>query len=90
MLEMATLQKPFVEFEYELAASYAACRGRRPERPTALSRVANRRITRTLDDMWELLQDMWQVHADSRPSMATVLSRLELVLEAVPEHFQWP
>ncbi|KAF8290242.1 kinase-like protein, partial [Clavulina sp. PMI_390] len=72
ILELATLQKPFVEYENEMAAFGAAGRGVRPQRPpqTAFGAL-NSRATNLL---CTLLEEMWNHDAFKRPSMHDVLS----------------
>jgi hypothetical protein len=94
ILEMATLQRPFAEFENELAASRAAERGIRPRRPRAHSRSLpaspqdkgkddggfGDMPAVAADRLWELLGEMWHVDPLLRPGMDIVKERVEGVL----------
>ncbi|KAF8296927.1 kinase-like protein [Clavulina sp. PMI_390] len=74
MLELATLDKPFSEFENERAAFHAAEQGIRPGRPTqeAFGKLGERRT----EMLWELLTSMWDHDPAKRPSMHCVNIRI--------------
>ncbi|KAF8313209.1 kinase-like protein [Clavulina sp. PMI_390] len=67
ILELATLKKPFAEFNNEQAAFSAAQTGIRPERPTwrTFGSLSEQRV----DMLWDLLKQMWDENPSNRPSM---------------------
>ncbi|KAF8313210.1 kinase-like protein, partial [Clavulina sp. PMI_390] len=67
ILELATLQKPFAEFDNERAAFSAAEGGVRPERPGlgAFSSLNEQQV----DLLWALLTEMWEQDPSKRPNM---------------------
>ncbi|KAF8313235.1 kinase-like protein, partial [Clavulina sp. PMI_390] len=74
ILELATLQKPFVEFDNERAAFSAAERGIRPTRPTGTALgMADEEMVNSL---WNLLTDMWDGEPSKRPTMFKVNCQL--------------
>lgn len=76
ILELLTLEKPFAEYN-EMAAARAAEKGRRPQRPTiAFPGIF---ITRVSDEIWSLLEMMWNQDAASRLSAGDVLKRLIII-----------
>lgn len=82
ILEMATLQKPFAEYDNEMSASRAAERGIRPKRLSGedmgdLPMSAN-------DVLWALLGKMWCHIPEDRPG----LDYAEVLLENVASSLQ--
>ncbi|KAF8313233.1 kinase-like protein, partial [Clavulina sp. PMI_390] len=74
ILELATLQKPFAEFDNERAAFSAAERGIRPVRPAAKTfQIPEEQV---IDPLWHLLTEMWEGEPDKRPTMFKVNCRL--------------
>ncbi|KAF8283398.1 hypothetical protein DL93DRAFT_2046789, partial [Clavulina sp. PMI_390] len=67
ILELATLQKPFAEFDNERAAFSAAENGIRPERPAwgMFGSLSEQQV----DLLWALLMDMWGKDPSRRPTM---------------------
>ncbi|KAF8317450.1 kinase-like protein, partial [Clavulina sp. PMI_390] len=78
ILELATLERPFAEFDNERKAFTAAERGVRPQRaPLAKLGMQSEELA---DRLWTLLGDMWvQAHL-KRPTMYTVNARLVDIL----------
>ncbi|KAF8310625.1 kinase-like protein, partial [Clavulina sp. PMI_390] len=71
ILELATLQKPFIEYSNEKIASKAARRGVRPQQPPETVFRAMSDSTTTM--LWELLEEMWAHEPTERPNMSQVL-----------------
>ncbi|KAF8294454.1 kinase-like protein, partial [Clavulina sp. PMI_390] len=67
ILELATLQKPFVECQNQQAASTAAGKGLRPEQPPAdaFGALGDSKVT----ILWRLLEEMWAHEPTNRPNM---------------------
>lgn len=76
ILEMATLQRPFAEFDNEMSASRAAERGQRPRRPEDMGDLP----CEAADALWALLVKMWAHDPEERPGLDVVETRLESVL----------
>ena len=76
ILEMATLQHPFAEFDNELSACRAAERGQRPHRPEDMGDLPSE----AANTLWALLGDMWVHNPEERPGLDIVETRLESVL----------
>ncbi|KAF8310706.1 kinase-like protein, partial [Clavulina sp. PMI_390] len=74
ILELATLQKPFVEYHNKQAASNAARNGLRPEQP--LAKVFGAMCNSTITMLWQLLEEMWVHEPTKRPNMQAVLSSI--------------
>ncbi|KAF8294459.1 kinase-like protein, partial [Clavulina sp. PMI_390] len=75
ILELATLQKPFAQYKNEWAASNAAKLGIRPQR---LAQEAFGALSlQTVDNLWQLLTEMWNHEAHERPSMHHVRIRAD-------------
>ncbi|KAF8292356.1 kinase-like protein, partial [Clavulina sp. PMI_390] len=74
MLELATLNKPFAEFENEQAAFHAAEQGYRPQRPPqeAFGELGEQQT----DMLWALCTSMWDHDPAKRPSMHVVNIRI--------------
>lgn len=75
ILEMATLQRPFAEFDNEMSASRAAERGLRPVRPEDMDDLG----VGTADELWVLLQRMWAHRPEERPGLDVVEEELERI-----------
>ncbi|KAF8294456.1 kinase-like protein, partial [Clavulina sp. PMI_390] len=74
ILGLATLDKPFAEYQNEYAAANAAGKNQRPQRPLRESFGA---LDEAIVDMlWILLTEMWAHNPADRPSMRVVVSRL--------------
>ncbi|KAF8313252.1 kinase-like protein [Clavulina sp. PMI_390] len=78
ILELATLEKPFAEFENERAAFAAAEHGVRPQRP-AQEKFGGPNAE-AADLIWALLTEMWDEQPGKRPTMYMVNCRLVAVL----------
>jgi len=76
ILEMATLDRPFTEFDNEMSASRAAERGQRPHRPEDMGDLPSE----AANALWALLGDMWAHNPEERPGLDIVETRLESVL----------
>ncbi|KAF8312868.1 kinase-like protein, partial [Clavulina sp. PMI_390] len=74
ILELGTVQRPFVEFLEERAAFNAAERGIRPGKP--LAKVFGSLGHHAVDLLWALLTEMWDHDPTRRPSMHVVNCRL--------------
>lgn len=69
ILELMTLQPPFVQCGNDDAAAQQARRRVRPHRPENLRDL----MPNVLDSLWELLEAMWAHASGSRPSLDVVL-----------------
>lgn len=76
ILEMATLQRPFAEFDNEMSASRAAERGLRPQKPEDMGDLP----PQAADALWALLGRMWAHNPDERPGLDGVEARLDAIL----------
>jgi serine/threonine protein kinase len=76
ILEMATLQRPFAEFDNEMSASRAAERGQRPRRPEDMGDLPKE----AADALWALLGKMWAHDPEERPGLDIAETRLEGIL----------
>lgn len=76
ILEMATLQRPFAEFDNEMSASRAAERGQRPRRPEDMGDLPGE----AADVLWALLEKMWAHNHEERLGLDIVETRLESIL----------
>ncbi|KAF8297816.1 kinase-like protein [Clavulina sp. PMI_390] len=85
ILELATLQKPFVEYQNEQAASNAAGRGLWPHQLPieAFGTLGDSKVA----ILWKLLEEMWAHEPAERPTMQQVLPR---VTELYMSHSQTP
>ncbi|KAF8310782.1 kinase-like protein, partial [Clavulina sp. PMI_390] len=70
ILQLATLQRPFVELDTSWHADDAAMQGKRPNRPPL--EVFNGLNAKTVDFLWGLLRRMWQHDPTKRPNMRIV------------------
>lgn len=77
ILEMATLQKPFAEYDNEMSASRAAERGIRPKR---ISGEDMGDLPKDADDaLWALMGRMWCHVPEDRPGLDWAETQLENV-----------
>lgn len=76
ILELATLDRPYVEFTHELRAARAAEKGTRPARPDDLGCLA----VVTANALWEYLGMMWDQNPSKRPGLDRVQLRLTEIL----------
>lgn len=81
MLEMATLKRPFVEFENEMSASRAAERGIRPRR--CGEDMMGDLSSDAVDLVWALLGRMWAHDPKARPGLDAVEARLEEISASI-------
>lgn len=80
VLEMATLTRPFVEFENEMSASRAAERGIRPRRCDDMMGDLS---SDAVDLVWALLGRMWAHDPKARPGLDAVEARLEEISASI-------
>ncbi|KAJ7490906.1 kinase-like domain-containing protein [Mycena latifolia] len=68
--EILTGKLPFYELSNDAAVIFKVVGGSRPTRPAACSGTA------VFDNLWDLLQDCWKEHPDTRPTAAQIVERL--------------
>ncbi|KAF8292334.1 kinase-like protein, partial [Clavulina sp. PMI_390] len=74
ILELATLQKPFAEYENERAASNAAEQGFRPKQPPM--QVFGALGEQTVHMLWVVVSQMWDQEPANQPSIHHVCSKI--------------
>lgn len=68
VLELATLERPFTEFDYEVSVAHASGNGARPRRPDNLGNLPSL----AQNKLWVLLENMWAHNPLERPGLGTV------------------
>lgn len=73
ILELATLDHAFAEYEYAGGAAAATARGDRPKQPSSLGNLGPQSTTR----LYEILQSMWRQEPEQRRRAALVAGDLQ-------------
>ena len=77
LLELATLDKAFAEYEDANAAAAAAARKERPGQPSSLANLGPRSTNR----LYNILQSMWTHEPEQRRSVHEVVGDMKSLAE---------